>query len=347
VARLSSSWDTYEFGARAGEAAAPRPRGVPVYLPPMRDVPGVGVRIEVAGVPETALLSAGRVLPSGVWALEPEDLPRLRMLPAAMSAGRLHHGPVSLQVTFIATNLATGRSGNMVTTVDIPAVWSSASAGDRDAVGGVRYSLADDAGGLFEIDPVSGLVALADDSLLDAATARRHRIAVQMLYPNGSAATRRYEIELIGEAGEFAVTELWDRNAGRQSGRQSTRQPARQHVRPGAIVGTVSVPVDINAADVLRFRLLDDAEGRFAIGEWTGVVTVADASLFAGAAGWREIIAVEVSSAEGWMSVQELSITPGDRKGSFAVAVLSHDAAADDADDAWLPAPLYLPRPAA
>jgi hypothetical protein len=255
VGKLASSWDTYEFGAGkrmrgqagtrpAASAAAHRPRGVPVYLPPLHDVPGVDVHVEIAGVPETALLTAGRALPSGVWLLDRHELSGLRILPVRGTMGR----PVSLEVTFVATDRATGRSGSMITTVDIPAVWPAAgpaawdsmprgeSVGGDGAGGCLRYSLADDAGGRFEIDPVSGLVAVADESLLDPATARRYRIAVRMAFADGQIVTRQYEIELLDDAGEFAVTELWDRNAGRRS--------PSHGLRAGAAVGTVSVPAD-------------------------------------------------------------------------------------------------------
>jgi hypothetical protein len=228
----------------------------------------------------------------------------------------------------------------MITTIDIPAAWASRSGDDFAAAGSVRYSLADDAGGRFEIDPVSGLVAVADESLLDAATERRHRIAVRMTFADGQTVTRLYEIERLDGAAEFAVTELWDRNGGRRS--------AARGVRPGTVVGTVSVPVDVNAMDVLRFRLLDDADGRFAIDPWTGVVTVARGAEFDGAFGSRNTIAVEVTSADGWNSVQQFTVSGDGRDGSFVVSAESvDDAAADDSGEAWHPAGLYLPRPAA
>lgn len=347
MARLASAWDAYEFAtphrmrgragaasAHSGRAAAGRGRGVPVHLPPINDVPGVTLRVEIAGVPDSAMLSAGRLLPSGLWTLEREELAGLRLLPAGQSGAPL--GAVRLDVTFVATDRATGRAGSMTTTLDIPGAWSSAQDGAANAV---RYSLADDAGGRFEVDPVSGLVAVADESLLDLGETPRHRIAVRTAYADGQVSIRHYEIELLDDAGEFAVTELWDRDAGRRS--------ARSHVRPGAVVGTVSVPVDVEAMDVLRFRLLDDAEGCFAIDPWSGVVTVADAALLDSEPGARHAITVEVVSADGWMSVQRFTVAAGARDGEFIVTAGSDGA--DDTDDAasWGAATAFLPRSAA
>lgn len=345
MARLASAWDAYEFATphrvrgRAGaasafasskssRAAAGRRRGVPVHLPPINDVPGVTLRVEIAGVPDAAMLSAGRLQRSGLWTLEREDLAGLRLLPAGLSGAPL--GAVRLDVTFVATDWATGRAGSMTTTLDIPGAWNAAHDG---AAGAVRYSLADDAGGRFEVDPVSGLVAVADESLLDLGETPRHRIAVRTAYADGQVSIRHYEIELLDDAGEFAVTELWDRNAGRQS--------ARSHVRPGAVVGTVSVPVDVDAMDVLRFRLLDDAEGRFAIDPWSGVVTVADATLIESEPGARHAITVEVVSADGWMSVQQFTVAAGARDGEFVVTAGPDDAAR------WGAVTAFLPRSAA
>ncbi len=353
VSRLASAWDSYEFAtpnrprgrARTGAASAPfashgrraaagRARGVPIHLPPVRDIPGVALRVEIAGVPDAAMLSAGQALPSGLWMLEREDLAGLRLLPAG--ADHQPVGPASLEVTFVATDRATGRVGSMTTTLDIPGAWPEA--GDS-AAGALRYSLAEDAGGRFEIDPVSGLVAVANEALLDPANAPRHRIAVRMVFADGQVSIRHYEIELLGEAGEFAVTELWDRNAG--------RRPVRQFTRPGTVVGTVSVPVDVDAMDVLRFRLLDDAEGRFAIDPWNGVVTVADAALLDSEPGARHVLTVEVVSADGWMSVQRFAVAPGETDGSFVVTVASDEDESGDNAAPWLAANIFLPRSAA
>jgi hypothetical protein len=255
VFKLDAPWDAgHEFGARsgrggfAGRAAAERVRGRPVHLPPLQDVPGVEVRVEIAGVPEDAMLTAGRIQPSGVWALDRDELSGLRLLPVGLSGARCALAPVSLQVTYIATNLATGQSGAMVT-----------------------------------------------------------------------------DVFVAGTDGQQASVE--------------------SRVRTGAVLGTVAVPFEADESEVVRFRLVDDAGGRFAIDTWAGTVTVADGALFAGDAGSRHVITVEVASVDGWMTTQQFAVT-GDRNGAFTVTAVAEEDPADAAAP-WAPATLYLPRRAA
>jgi hypothetical protein len=217
VTRFGANWDenpNYRFGSKptAGNA-----RGVPVYLPPLRDVPGVDIHVEIAGVPAVAVLSAGHELPSGLWSLRGDEIAGLRLLPAGAFAENGLLGPVSLEVTFVATDPATGRVGSMTTTVDGPGAWESAPArpsrpGRMD--GGVRYLLADEAGGRFAIDPYSGLVTVADSAVLEPEAPRRHRITVHITTADGTLSIRRYEIALRDYGNEFSITELSDGAVG-------------------------------------------------------------------------------------------------------------------------------------
>lgn len=222
MTRFDANWDQNPRYRLGNKPAAGNARGVPVYLPPLRDVPGVDIHVEIAGVPPTAVLSAGHELPSGLWTLCGDEIAGLRLLPAGAFAedGLLGNGllgPVSLQVTFVASDPATGRVGSMTTTVDIPGPWDSAPgrtgrSGRTD--GGVRYLLADDAGGRFAIDPYSGLVTIADAAVLEPEAPRRHRITVQITTPDGALSIRRYEIALRDNGNEFSITELSDGAVG-------------------------------------------------------------------------------------------------------------------------------------
>ena len=70
----------------------------------------------------------------------------------------------------------------------------TASATDPDGTDGVRYSLTDDAGGRFTIDPNSGAIWVADASLLDYETDPVHTIEVTATSDDGSSGSQSFEI---------------------------------------------------------------------------------------------------------------------------------------------------------
>lgn len=279
----------------SGKAAGGRERGVPVYLPPIPDLPGVDMKIEVAGVPATATLSAGRALPSGAWLLARDEAHGLRLLPIL---GCRLPGPVTLCVTVSATDRATGRVASLSASIEVAAPWDGGPSAGGAAV---RYSLADDAGGRFEIDPVSGLVTVADESLLDHAADRVHAIAVRTTAADGASTIRRFEIALLDGAGEFSISDI-------------AAEERRARNRPGAVVGAVAV--DAGAGERISFRLLDDAEGRFLIDPSTGVVSLSGGAVMD--ATRRYVIAVEAAS-EGSISIQRFAIARSG-EGGFAVS---------------------------
>jgi hypothetical protein len=264
-----------------------RAHGVPVYLPPIPSLPGVDFEIEVGGVPAAAMLSAGRALPSGAWVLTRDEVAGLRLLPAR---GTRLSGPVTLRMTVAAADRATGRAASLSAPIEVAAPWGGAAAHSA------RYSLADDAGGRFEIDPESGLVSVADESLLDYAAERSHTIAVRVMAADGSFWTRRYKITLLDGAGEFSISDVVEEEG-------LAPKPRAE------VVG--SVAIDAGAAERVTFSLTDDAEGRFAIDAVTGVVTAAG-DMAAGNAAPRQFITVQVASDEGWVSVQRFAVDRGE-----------------------------------
>ena len=295
--------------AACGHGADDRVRGVPVYLPPIPDLPGVDVEIEVAGVPAAAMLSAGRALPSGAWVLTRDEVSGLRLLPAR---GTRLSGPVTLRITVAAADRATGQVASLSASIEVATPWEGVAAGLA------RYSLADDAGGRFEIDPVSGLVSVADESLLDYAVERNHTIAVRVTAADGSFSIRRYRIALLDGAGEFSISDVAE---------EEGTAPKRR----GEVVG--SVAVDAGAAERITFTLTDDAEGRFAIDAATGAVTVAG-NAADGDAAQRHFITVRVASDEGWISAQRFAVDRGE--GGFFVSAEPDDDAPEAVEPALL-----------
>ncbi len=149
------------------------------------------------------------------------------------------------------------------------AVGLTAGAIDLDTGDTVSFSLDDDAGGRFAIDSVSGLVTVANGTLLDREAAASHDIVVRALSSDGTFSVALFTIA-IGDADEYDVTPIVDTDA------------APDTVAENAVVGTV-VGITASATDAdstnseITFSLDDDAGGRFAIDSQTGIVTVAGA----------------------------------------------------------------------
>ena len=68
----------------------------------------------------------------------------------------------------------------------------TAQASDGDATDSVTYSLVDDAGGRFSIDANTGVVTVADGTLLDREAAASHDIEVTATSSDGSTSTQSY-----------------------------------------------------------------------------------------------------------------------------------------------------------
>ena len=72
----------------------------------------------------------------------------------------------------------------------------TALAEDADGTDGVNYSLDDDAGGRFTIDPAPGVVTVANGDLLDYEAATGHAVTVRATSTNGSFSGKAMTIDL-------------------------------------------------------------------------------------------------------------------------------------------------------
>ena len=78
---------------------------------------------------------------------------------------------------------------------------------DPDAGDTLTYSLLDDAGGRFAIDPTTGVITVADGSLLDYETADQHDIVVQVIDAGGLTDTETFSISVeFDNSGDDALT---------------------------------------------------------------------------------------------------------------------------------------------
>jgi Ca2+-binding RTX toxin-like protein len=174
------------------------------------------------------------------------------------------------------------------------AVGLTGLATDADATDTVTYSLTDNAGGRFTIDTNTGIVTVADTSLLDYETATSHTVTVQATSTDGSTSTETFTINLTD-----------DRPVSDLDGSANT---IAEDVPNGTVVGITAIASDPDPADSVTYALTDNAGGRFAIDANTGVVTVADSSMFDYETATSHTVTVEATSTDGSTSTESFTI---------------------------------------
>lgn len=180
------------------------------------------------------------------------------------------------------------------TTVGITAV-----AVDPDG-SAVSYSLDDNAGGRFSIDPESGVVMVADGSLLDYESMAAHTIVVRATSTDGSFSTQSFRIAL-DDANEFAIGGVTDVNVA--SNQIDELSPA------GTLIGVTAFASDADGTNhAVTYSLDDDAGGVFAIDPASGIITVAQGSSLGYVTGQSPTITVRATSADGSFSTLTMTV---------------------------------------
>ena len=155
----------------------------------------------------------------------------------------------------------------------------------------VTYSLDDDAGGRFAIHSSTGVVTVANGSLLDREAAANHSIVVRATSEDGTTAARQFTIE-VGDVSEFSIDPIDDRDM--------SENQIRENAARGTLVGFTAWANDRDATNnTIRYSLDGDAEGRFVIDENTGVVSVAGDGLFDYESVSSLLITVRATSSDG------------------------------------------------
>ena len=194
----------------------------------------------------------------------------------------------------------------------------TALATDADGTASVSYSLSDDAGGLFAIDPTTGEITVA--GALDREAAASYQIEVTATSTDGSTSTQSYTIAL-NDQDEFDVSPVSDTNAASNA--------VTENATIGTTVGVTAFASDGDATTSgVTYSLTDSAGGKFAINSSTGVVTVAGA--IDREAGATQTITVQATSADGSTSTQSYTIAVNDQD-EFNVTAISDSNAASNA----------------
>ena len=134
----------------------------------------------------------------------------------------------------------------------------TALATDGDATDTITYSLDDDAGGRFAINATTGVVTVANNTLLDYETTTSHNITVRATSSDTSTNTAGFTINLTDDNTEFSISAVSDSNAAGNSVSESPPPTV-------SVVGVTALATDGDVTDTITYSLDDDAGGRFAI----------------------------------------------------------------------------------
>jgi hypothetical protein len=157
------------------------------------------------------------------------------------------------------------------------------------------YSLTDNAGGRFAIDGSTGVITVANGTLLDYESTPSHAVTVRVTDSGGLTYDEMFTINLTN------VNEA-------PTGLSLSANTVAENAATGTVVGTVS-GTDPDVGDTKTYSLTDNAGGRFAIDGSTGVITVANGTLLNYEAVTSHSITVRVTDSGGLTYDKTFTIT--------------------------------------
>jgi VCBS repeat-containing protein len=172
---------------------------------------------------------------------------------------------------------------------------------DADATNSaITYSLDDSAGGRFAINAATGVVTVANGTLLNREAASSHTITVRASSSDGSSTTRSFSINVI-DSDEFDVGPVSDINPAANL--------VAENAGNGTLVGITGFASDQDETNnSITYSLDESAGGRFSINSSTGVVTVANGTMLNREAAGSHTITIRATSADNSSSVQSFVI---------------------------------------
>ena len=212
---------------------------------------------------------------------------------------------IGLTGTTVAENAANGT------------VVGTASTTDPDAGDTHTYSLLDDAGGRFAIDGNTGVITVADGSLLDYDSAASHGLTIRATDAAGLTYDQAVTINLTNV--NETPTDL-----------ALSANTVAENAANGTVVGTIS-GTDPDAGDTKTYSFTDSAGGRFAINSSTGQITVADSSLLNYEAATSHSVTVRVTDGGGLTYDETFTINLTDINDAPTDLALSANTVAENA----------------
>lgn len=188
---------------------------------------------------------------------------------------------------------------------------------DEDRVDTHTFSLVDNAGGRFAIHPRTGIITVANGTLLDYNSATSHTISVRVTDSGRLARTETYTI---------SVTNLNEKPTDiLLSGNTVT-----ENATAGTVVGQATA-VDPDAGDFHNYALVNDAGGRFTIDARTGEISVANGALLDYEQGASHSITVRATDAGGLMHDRSFTIAVANVNEAPTALALSANTVAENA----------------
>jgi hypothetical protein len=179
----------------------------------------------------------------------------------------------------------------------------TASASDADATtNAVTYSIVGGSGA-FQVDAATGVVSVADGSLINREVDASLDVTVRATSADGSHADQTFTIA-INDVNEFAVGAVSDTN--------SASNFVYENAAVGTLVGVTASATDADATNnTVTYELTNTAGGAFTIDSATGVVSVADGTKIDYEANTSLTVTVRATSSDGSTSTNEFSISVG------------------------------------
>jgi VCBS repeat-containing protein len=167
--------------------------------------------------------------------------------------------------------------------------------------GAITYSLTNNASGAFAIDPLTGVITVADSSKIDFETAPGHAYTVTAQASDGTAtSTQNFTI---------AVTDVPIGNPVDSNGAANT---VAEGAANGSTVGVTASATDPNGPATTYSLIGDTSGGGFTINAATGVVTVADATKLDFESAPGHAYSVTVQAVNGNTTSQSFTIAVSD-----------------------------------
>ncbi|PKF51081.1 hypothetical protein AT251_06665 [Enterovibrio nigricans] len=186
-----------------------------------------------------------------------------------------------------------------------------------DGHGDVTYTLSDDAGGLFAIDPETGVVTVAGN--LDYETASSYTIEVTATSEDSHTQTKQFTINITNSSPEEGDT---DNAVSAISAINGAYGEVSESIADGSLTGLTVGAADVDG-DYISYSLVDDAGGAFEIDSATGEVSVADSSVLDYETAQSQTIIVQATSTDGSTSTQTFTIALTDNNAEFSVSSIT------------------------
>ncbi len=186
----------------------------------------------------------------------------------------------------------------------------------------VTYSLDDNAGGRFTIDPNTGIVTV--NGAIDREAAASYNITIRATSTDTSFTTQTFTIN-IGDEDEFNVGAVTDNDA--------TANSVIENASNGTVVNITGLASDADATtNTITYSLQNNDSGRFTIDGNTGVVTVAGIINRENGRPSRNIT-IRATSADGSFTDQVFSIAIVDADEFDVVAPSDSDGALNQVNE--------------